>query len=149
MRFVYKNWKGLTLETDQNNDAIIELYEIGKTYSEYRMTKRKSEQKLVEAENKLLKYIENFGFFFSTPENKQVEYKSERLLRLAERIFMTMVLKQEINAGMNINYNRVFESTFFFIFSIPPMIEYYEGEETRALKMKLYSIQDYWMQESK
>lgn len=154
LELTYDMKNGLTLlsdQTDDAKDAVIELYATGKIYSEYKQLKEKKKagkEKLIEAENKLQKYIESFGFFFTLPENEKVEYESERLLRLVERLFVLMELKQETSLGMEINYNRVFELTFFFVFSVPPEIQYRDGDEIRNLNKVFYSIGNIWIQGS-
>lgn len=156
LELTYDTQNGLTLlsdQTDDAKDAVTELHAVGKIYSEYKQLKEKKraekKEKLTEAEDKLQKYIETFGFFFDLLEGDRAVYKSEGLLRLVERLFMLMELKQEVNAGTKINYNRVFELTFFFVFSVPPEIEYRDGDEIKKLDMKFYHIAEDWAQGSR
>lgn len=159
LELVYRMNDGLVLVTGQENEfdseTVIGLYEIGKLYIEYKKLKAKKKTskakvKLKEAENKLCEYIKTFGFFVPVPEGQWTEYKSERLLRLVERYCVTMELKQEISLGKDINYKRLFELTFFLVFAVDPIIEYWNGESDKDDKDQCdYSVGGSWAEKSR
>lgn len=163
LEFAHRMYDGLVLVNEsklesykgKNIDPIIDLYDIAETYTEYKQLAdkrklKKAKSKFEEAENKLLKYIENFGFFFAIPKKMQQNYETDQLLRLVERFSMTLALKQEIIDNPSLDYNHIFELTFFFVFSVPPKIEYgdFNLPDIKKLVFPSYYVGRTWLYRS-